>query len=399
MRRNKTNFLNFNTMNSTTNQSCSKAAEVSGTEFMEPDATELHGTEPAYANDSTYQTEVTDGFAILESLMADGIPDDEELFQTESTGSLTDTSGLIKVMEANEWSEMAASRPDPKPLWNGFWNEGELCCLFADSNLGKSILAVQIAEDVAANQKVIYFDFEMSSKQFQQRYSSDSGQLIRFSPNFLRAEINPAYMFDNETSANLSVEDSMIESIEQLALRNGASVVIVDNVTYLNSVTEKGDAAGAMMLKLMQLKKRHSLSMLILAHTPKRQLSAPITQNDLAGSKKLFNFFDSVVAIGRSAVSSDLRYIKHLKSRCGAIVHDGSNVRICRIDKINGFLQFVTAGTDYESRHLKEIDSDTESLQHEIMSLKAEGKSVREIAAELGLNRSKVHRTIRKLSF
>lgn len=45
--------------------------------------------------------------------------------------------------------EEASAEPDPSQLWHEFWNEGELCCLFADSNAGKSILAVQIARDVA----------------------------------------------------------------------------------------------------------------------------------------------------------------------------------------------------------------------------------------------------------
>lgn len=39
------------------------------------------------------------------------------------------------------------------------------------------------------------------------------------------------------------------------------------------------------MQRLMKLKLQYEWSILILAHTPKRPLSNPITQNDLAGSK------------------------------------------------------------------------------------------------------------------
>ena len=42
-----------------------------------------------------------------------------------------------------------------------------------------------------------------------------------------------------------------------------------------------------------------------------------ITSNDLAGSKRLYNFFDSVFAIGKSAQDGGLRYVKQLKVRYG----------------------------------------------------------------------------------
>ena len=38
----------------------------------------------------------------------------------------------------------------------------------------------------------------------------------------------------------------------------------------------------------MNLKKQYGWSLLIIAHIPRRSLTSPITQNDLAGSKKLY---------------------------------------------------------------------------------------------------------------
>ncbi len=54
------------------------------------------------------------------------------------------------------------------------WHEGEVCCLFADSNLGKSIFAVQMADEIARDQNVLYVDCELSDKQFQLRYDSSN---------------------------------------------------------------------------------------------------------------------------------------------------------------------------------------------------------------------------------
>ena len=93
------------------------------------------------------------------------------------------SNSLFKIMPANEWIEQAKTRPIPKMLFGEFWFEGELCILFADTNLGKSILAVQVGNSIskgkpildfsfeAIKQPVLYFDFELSDKQFENRYS------------------------------------------------------------------------------------------------------------------------------------------------------------------------------------------------------------------------------------
>jgi RecA-family ATPase len=55
---------------------------------------------------------------------------------------------LFKVRSANTWLKKPATHEVPKMLFDKFWYEGELCIIFADSNLGKSILAVQIANSI-----------------------------------------------------------------------------------------------------------------------------------------------------------------------------------------------------------------------------------------------------------
>lgn len=79
------------------------------------------------------------------------------------------------------------------------------------------------------------------------------------------------------------------------------------------------------MMKLISLKKRYNWSLLIIAHTPKRNMSNPIIQNDLAGSKKLYNFFDSVIAIGQSARDPGIKYVKQVKVRAGEYKYGADN--------------------------------------------------------------------------
>lgn len=299
--------------------------------------------------------------------------------------------GMFTVKTANRTIREASLRPNPDALWLTLWYAGEVCCLFSDSNVGKSIYAVQIATSIAGRQKVLYFDFELSDKQFQLRYSDEANNLNQFPNNLYRVEINR----DALDAANF--EEAVIGNIEQTAIQTGAKVLIIDNLTYLCIASEKGDAAGTLMFRLMALKRKYGLSMLILAHTPKRCLSNPITQNDLAGSKKLYNFFDSVFAIGKSAKDNSVRYIKQLKVRYGNYTYDADNVIVSAIEKIGTFLQFVNIGYAAEKEHLKEqTDRDISQLTEKVKELISQGMSYRSIASELGVSLGKIQRIIKK---
>ena len=299
--------------------------------------------------------------------------------------------GMFTIKTANRTIREAALRPNPNTLWQTLWYEGEVCCLFSDSNLGKSIYATQIAATIAETQKVLYFDFELSDKQFQLRYTDEQGNLHQFPDNLYRVEIN------RESLDVSSFEDAVIGNIETAALQTGAKVLIIDNLTYLCIAAEKGDVAGMLMFRLTGLKKKHDLSILVLAHTPKRPLSNPITQNDLAGSKKLYNFFDSVFAIGKSAKDSGLRYIKQLKVRYGDYTYDGDNVIVASIEKNGSFLHFSQMGFAAEKEHLKEqTEKDVSQLEENIRELSGQGKSIREIAKELCISKSKVGRLLKQ---
>src|ERR1700733_11625854 len=67
---------------------------------------------------------------------------------------------LFNVNTANNWLHQASKRPVPKMLFGKFWFEGELCILFADSNLGKSILAVQIGNSISKGEAIKGFKLE-----------------------------------------------------------------------------------------------------------------------------------------------------------------------------------------------------------------------------------------------
>ena len=299
--------------------------------------------------------------------------------------------GALLLRTANDVIEEGRKKEDPKALYSCFWNEGEIACLFADSNVGKSILSVQIADEITRNlnRKVHYYDFELSEKQFQLRYTDETtGESHRFS-NLLKI----AHVSESMISENF--ENQIIDTIENGAVGDDCSIIIIDNISALNNHLETGEAAGQLMLRLMDLKHRLNLSVLVIAHTPKRDMTQPITQNDLAGSKRLFNFFDSVFSMGKSAVDSGIRYIKQIKSRNGRIIYDTQSVLIGELEKEAAMPKFVASGTVNEYSLLKVADTTSQSVrQDRVAALSGKGKSCREISEELGISKSAVSRIL-----
>jgi hypothetical protein len=119
-------------------------------------------------------------------------------------------------------------------------------------------------------------------------------------------------------------------------------------------------------------------------------MSRIITQNDLAGSKKLFNFIDSCFALGTSAQGNSIRYLKQIKVRNCGIQYGTDNVRVYSIEKDGTLLHFVYHHDSPEHDHLKE--QDREDLKMEVKKRVGEGQTVRDISRELGISKSAVGR-------
>ena len=324
--------------------------------------------------------------------------------QANTSYGANESKGLFLVRTANRWIEQAKTRPIPKMLFSELWFEGELCILFADTNLGKSILAVQIGNSVSKGeqiqgfkletpkQPILYFDFELSDKQFENRYSIQFEQHYDFDSNFMRVEINA----DATIPETQSFEDYLNHSLERSIIETGAKVLIIDNLTYLKNETEKAKDALPLMKHLKALKNKYGLSILALAHTPKRDLSKPITRNDLQGSKMLINFCDSSFSIGESHSDKNLRYIKQIKQRNTEQIYDAENVCICQIDKPASFLlfEFVNFGSEWE--HLKlHTEKDKENMSEKVVELNQKGLSLRDIGNQLGVSHMKVKRILK----
>jgi archaellum biogenesis ATPase FlaH len=313
---------------------------------------------------------------------------------------------VLKIKTANEWLEDAKRKPIPSQLLGCLWYQGELAILFADTNMGKSIFAVQIANSLTRQMSinpfpkserrfsVLYCDFEMSDKQFENRYSADYLDHFPFSQNFYRAELN---LDEFLLKPDMPIEDQICNEIEIYIKEHQVEIVIIDNLTYIAREIEKSKNIQPIMQKLKWINKHYDTSILVLAHTPKRDMTRPLTSSDIAGSKFLSNFADSIFAIGKSTVDERLRYVKQIKSRNSEYQFGDDNVPVYWIEKVRNFLCFTYQKTDEERNHLKvrsneELDELDQMIIEEHKS--NPDASYNQIAMKLGTNKMKVKRVI-----
>jgi RecA-family ATPase len=322
--------------------------------------------------------------------------------------AMPESKGLFLLRTATRWMEEARNEPETQMLFGEFWHEGELCILFADTNLGKSILAVQIGDAIsrgeaihpltlqAGAQQVVYLDFELTKKQFQHRYQNGFCEAYEWSPRFLRAEIDPENAVPD---GKLSFEEYLNLSLEKAVEETQTRILIIDNLTYLRNETEKAKDALPLMKHLKQMKSKYNLSILALAHTPKRDPSRAITKNDLQGSKMLMNFCDSAFSIGESQKDKNLRYLKQIKQRNTEEIYGEDNVCLFQITKPDNFLRFEFMDYSREWEHLREpTTEDRDELTEKVADLHQQGKSIREIAALLEVSKGKIERQLKKLA-
>ena len=150
------------------------------------------------------------------------------------------------------------------------------------------------------------------------------------------------------------------------------------------------------MIRLIQMTKRGCLSLLVLAHTPKRNTNAPLNQNSLAGSKRLANFMDSIFAIGVSKKDRpSSRYIKQIKVRSCELEFGEDNVIEAKLIKDDDFLQMVITGYGTEAENLEAPDEEDilrDEADEEIARRINEGQGYYQLKREMGVSSKTISR-------
>lgn len=280
----------------------------------------------------------------------------------------------------NEVVEEGMKAEKRESLYKNLWIEKELTVFFGATNVGKSMIAIQIAEEIARRgKKVIYFDYELLEQQLSDRYETEDGKgHYVFSENLLRPnlEVDKTYSYNGRLK-------TLFQRIEE-ATNLGIKIFIVDNITFLNTNLQKGDKATEFIQDFKSKMSMLGASVLLLGHSPKAQKDYTIlTLDKLAGSKNLSNFIDSCFAVGKVEGERKI-YIKHLKARSCAISMDENHVLVGSLTKReDGFIEFAEEGFAIEKELLKG-KPDITPQKEQAYKLYKEGKSFRKIAQMIG---------------
>ncbi len=306
---------------------------------------------------------------------------------------------LLLLKSGNDWLIEGEKLPPLKFYLSELLTEGDCTIVYGEPNAAKTLFGVQTANSIANGTSVepfvndnkaqvtMYVDCELNIRQFTTRYAG-----IRFSQNFYRCELNPDY-----EPANFEAE--IISQIEAQAIKIGAKVVFVDNITWLLNETEKGSDAGKLMKALLKLKNRLNITMVVIAHTPKRSGTDPLGLKDIAGSSRLGNFTTSAIAIGKSIKDEHLRYIKWTKTRNTANEHGSENIAVFEISKNDaGVVGLEFIEYDSERNHLMELPEKKRLEEIEVIKdMYLRGATQREIAETQGCSLGKVNNIIKKI--
>ncbi|MDR3591678.1 AAA family ATPase [Mucilaginibacter sp.] len=340
-------------------------------------------------------------------------PDAPKIKRKKPGNLLRPQPGFI-IKPGIKWVKSANRSAEAQMLFGHFWYQGELCILYADTNVGKSILAVQIGLSIASGKPigtfamdaqpcpVLYFDFELSEKQFAKRYSDAAGKPYPLHPRFYRGVFNPA---STKAASFATYEEFINNEIENALLTTKAKVLIIDNITCLRQGAQAAAGTINLVRGLQAIKNTYGLSILVLAHTPKRNPVKPLSRNCLQGSKMLINFCDSAFAIGESHApapempgATGLRYLKQIKQRSTTEAYGAGNICLFRLVKPGNFLHARFYGQGIEADHLLHF---TEKLRRErqarIADLNRQGLSIRQIAADLNLGTTTIFKALRKI--
>ena len=281
------------------------------------------------------------------------------------------TASMLETRSANRWRVPHVERkPRSSSLFGNLWHAGEVAVLIGEKGVGKSVLAVQIAESIARGKimnagnergrdagsifaasrrrsvpasprEVLYLDFQRTEAQWHERYSVPSpvpGKLpvrYRFSPALKRAAIN----WDGHIPEDFKggVSEYLMHSICQTILESGARVIILDDLSYFAHATSstRGGLNAMKTLKLWAM--THQLSILVLAPAREKRRWAAASLGDVLGSRQITALADTVIYLGPSTFGPNFRYLRHLASP-RQLTHTPENVITYELTRTAGYV-------------------------------------------------------------
>ncbi len=283
----------------------------------------------------------------------------------------------------------------PERLFDDYWLGGEVALLFGPPGIGKSVLAVQIGDALARGRpidgfrgptrrrKVLYVDLNHSETQFQTRYSrfSEYGVFLKsctFAERFYRGR--PA------------TDEDLFEWLANRVAADRFEAVIMDDLTVVNRTQYGTREPILLMRKLKEMRDEFGVSVLVLTGSDSPPRDKLIEEVQLKRSRALCGLADSVFALGPDPVSVEKRCLIHFRKSNGPVAWPEGGVPFGGITRnADGMIAFC-----FDNYGFSRIDQSTRRLISRIHDSRQTGTTYRQIAAELGITKSRAARLAQK---
>jgi len=286
--------------------------------------------------------------------------------------------------------EMSNYAPPIEPLFDTFWHTRELGLLFGAAGTGKSMLAMLLAERIARGKgiegfvmperrrKVLYVDLKLSDTQFGLRYSDpETERDYRFSDNLY---------IDRPPSA-----EQLVPWLRDMVAA-GIDVIIIDDLSALQQTADGTKHTLRLMRALRELIYEKGVSILVIAGSREHRYDNSVSEADLKRSRVLCDVADSVFGIGNHPHYTGSQYVQQTRSRTAPIYWDHTAPPRFTIQRSEG--GFI--GPKFDERFAEQLDEDTARLIYQLKKLHDNGRSIRDIAKDLGTSKSRVERLLKK---
>ena len=312
----------------------------------------------------------------------------------------TDIKTGFNVKPANDWLD---EKVIPIQMLAGpIVGFGTISFIAGGPGAGKSMLGIQLANELAQGNgifglpneygkplKVLYLDLENSLAEFQDRYKDDRGNKFDFSP----------LLFIGRTDYDEYADMPFVSKIKAEYRKSPSDVIIIDNLSAIGDTDlEKTTVAKTFMNKINALRnKLGNVTIIILAHTPKRYALEKASLNQIAGSAMFANYAGNITMI--VPLSNGLCYLVTLKGRSVKEEHKFSSDRVMLLEKSKekSFLGFNFIGYANEDDLIEPIDRKTQKEREDMMIAEidatpiAQSINFSEISIKYGMSRPTVY--------
>jgi len=261
-----------------------------------------------------------------------------------------------------------------------------LVLLYASRGIGKTFVGLSIAYAVASGQsvmrwtapsarRVLYLDGEMPANVMKERLASIVAgfDLEPPDPSYLTI-ITPD--LQPESMPNLATTEGQAALADYL---DGVELVVIDNLATLARHGRENEAESWLPVQgwILELRRR-GISVLLVHHAAKG--------GQQRGTSSREDVLDTVISLRRPddyQAQEGARFEVHLEKARGICGSEAKPFE-AKLIEVNGGLVWTTA--DIEDVELRRV-----------LELKAEGLSIRDIAEETKISRSRVQRMLKKM--